>query len=83
MRGDFEAGAAKTDIAPPAGCAVCGSSSKGEHAFGGLDFSLRTDFAMLPSKEVALYFKDSAMNPDLRRRTDDLCSRLAQLRDSL
>jgi len=24
-----------------------------------------------------------AMNPDLRRRTDDLCARLAQLRDSL
>jgi hypothetical protein len=24
-----------------------------------------------------------AMNPDLRRRTDELCSRLTQLRDSL
>jgi len=27
--------------------------------------------------------KDHAMNPDLRRRTDDLCARLSQLRDSL
>jgi hypothetical protein len=28
-------------------------------------------------------FRSPEMNPDLRRRTDDLCTRLAQLRDSL
>jgi hypothetical protein len=27
--------------------------------------------------------KERAMNPDLRRRTDELCTRLTQLRDSL
>jgi hypothetical protein len=33
--------------------------------------------------QFAFFRKDHAMNPDLRRRTDDLCARLAQLRDSL
>jgi hypothetical protein len=31
----------------------------------------------------SLSYEGPAMNPDLRRRTDELCSRLTQLRDSL
>jgi hypothetical protein len=57
--------------------------SKPGFCFGNRVFGTRRESRFPKQKPSFDSPKDHAMNPDLRRRTDDLCARLNQLRDSL